>query len=80
MAHSRGGRGERPARDAHEGLRSLFMVDVFETLPHEELINLAELCEPAEYRAGGVIFRPETPSDRLYVLEQGRVRIYRTGP
>src|SRR3712207_8226098 len=56
------------------------MVDVFETLPHEELTNLAELCKPTEYRAGEVIFHTETASDRVYVLEQGRVRIYRTGP
>ena len=68
------------AREAHERSRHLFMVDVFETLPHEELTNLAELCKPTEYRAGEVIFHPETASDRVFVLEQGRVRVYRTGP
>jgi CRP/FNR family transcriptional regulator len=56
------------------------MVDVFETLPDEELAKLAELCKPRKYRAGQVIFRPETASDRVYVLESGRVRIYRIGP
>jgi CRP/FNR family transcriptional regulator len=56
------------------------MVDVFETLPHEELAKLAELCKPRKYRAGQVIFRPETASDRVYVLESGRVRLYRIGP
>lgn len=56
------------------------MVDVFETLPHEELTALAGLCEPVEYGAGATIFHPETDSRRVYVLEQGRVRIYRTGP
>jgi len=72
--------GERPARDAHERLRRLFMVDVFETLPHEELTILAELCEPVEYGAGDAIFHPETESDRVYLIEQGRVRIYRATP
>ena len=67
-------------REAHERSRHLFMVDVFETLPHEELTNLAELCKPTEYRTGEVIFHPETASDRVFVLEQGRVRVYRTGP
>jgi len=56
------------------------MVDVFETLPHEELINLAELCDPHDYRGGQVIFRPESASDKIYVLESGRVRVYRIGP
>ena len=55
------------------------MVDVFETLPQEELTALAEQCEPVEYGAGEAIFYPESDSDRLYVLEDGRVRIYRTG-
>ena len=82
MTHRRRGRGkdEHPARQAHERLRHLFMVDVFETLPHEELAGLAQLCKPTIYRAGEVIFDPETVSDRVYVLEQGRVHIYRTGP
>ena len=61
-------------------MRRLFMVDVFETLPHEELTILAELCEPLEYGAGDAIFHPETESDRVYLIEQGRVRIYRSGP
>ncbi len=73
-------RGKRTARDAHQRSRRLFMVDVFETLPYEELDALAGLCEPTEYEAGEAIFRPQSESDRVYVLEQGRVRIYRTGP
>jgi CRP/FNR family cyclic AMP-dependent transcriptional regulator len=73
-------KGKHSARDAHERLRRLFMVDLFETLPHEELTVLAELCEPRKYRAGEEVFHPETASDRIYVLEQGRVRLYRTGP
>ena len=73
-------KGEHSARDTHERLGRLFMVDVFETLPHEELTILAELCKPVEYGVGEEIFHPDTASDRIYVLEQGRVRLYRTGP
>ncbi len=81
MVDRRTGKAEdgRPARDARGRPRLLFMVDVFETLPQEELTALAEQCEPVEYGAGEVIFYPESDSDRLYVLEDGRVRIYRTG-
>lgn len=73
-------RSKHIARDTHENPRRLFMVDVFETLPHEELTALAGLCKPAEYGVGEEIFHPQTESDRVFVLEQGRVRIYRTGP
>ena len=50
VEHSRRGRGrgERPARGAQRRLRHLSVVDVFETLPHEELAKLAELCKPRD--------------------------------
>ena len=70
---------ERPARAVRGRPRLLFMVDVFETLPQEELTALAERCDLVEYGAGEAIFYPESDSDRVYVLEDGRVRIYRTG-
>jgi CRP/FNR family cyclic AMP-dependent transcriptional regulator len=60
--------------------RLLSMVDVFETLPREELMVLAGLCQPAAYEAGEGVFWPETSSERVFVLEEGRVRLYRTGP
>lgn len=80
MARGRSGGGKQPASAARERPRRLFMVDLFETLPHEELAVLAELCEPVEYGAGERIFRPGTDADRVYVLEEGRVRIYTKVP
>ena len=70
---------ERPAWAARGRSRLLFMVDVFETLPQEELTALAEQCELVEYGAGETIFYPESDVDSVYVLEDGRVRIYRMG-
>jgi CRP/FNR family transcriptional regulator, cyclic AMP receptor protein len=63
-----------------ERLRLLSMVDIFETLPREELIALAGLCRLAAYETGENIFVPETDTGRVFVLEEGRVRLYRTGP
>lgn len=73
--------GGRPAAvPAEKRLRLLSMVDVFETLPSEELIVLADLCSLAEYETGESIFVPQTDAERIFVLEEGRVRLYRTGP
>jgi CRP-like cAMP-binding protein len=73
--------GGRPAAVPEaKRLRLLSMVDVFETLPPEELMALVELCRLAAYETGESIFVPETDTERIYVLEEGRVRLYRTGP
>ncbi|MDP9425704.1 MAG: Crp/Fnr family transcriptional regulator [Actinomycetota bacterium] len=59
-------------------MRLLSEVDVFETLPHEELLDLTRVCRPARYGAGETIFEPETASKKVFVLEEGQVRTYRT--
>ena len=61
-------------------LRLLSGVDVFETLPQEELLSLARVCKPARYEAGRTIFEPETSTRKVFVLEEGQVRTYRTDP
>ena len=55
------------------------MVDVFEALRREELEALARSCRLVEYATGETIFEPEAGAERVYVLEEGRVRLYRVG-
>jgi len=78
--HSRQEGGRPTAVEAEERIRLLSMVDVFETLPREELAALAGLCQLYEYRIGERVFGPETGSESVYVLEKGRMRLYRAGP
>ncbi len=59
-------------------MRLLSEVDVFEMLPHEELLDLTRVCRPARYGTGETIFEPETASKKVFVLEEGQVRTYRT--
>ena len=40
-----------------------------------ELRQVAGFLHPMRYRAGEQIFRANTPSDRLYLLERGQVRL-----
>jgi CRP-like cAMP-binding protein len=60
-------------------IRNLSMVDVFEALPREELGALVRSCRLAEYTTGETVFGPEAGVERLFVLEEGRVRLYRVG-
>ena len=59
-----------------EKVRLLSMVDVFETLPEEELEELAHLAKDASYERGESLPEPKEGGQKLYVLKEGRVQLY----
>jgi CRP/FNR family transcriptional regulator, cyclic AMP receptor protein len=54
----------------------LSMVDVFESLPEEELEKLSRLARDASYERGEVLPEPQEGGEKLYVLKEGRVQLY----
>jgi len=54
----------------------LSMVDVFETLPEEELEELAHLAQDASYERAESLPEPQEGGEKLYVLKEGRVQLY----
>ena len=59
-----------------EKVHLLSMVDVFESLPKEELEKLALLARDASYERGEVLPEPQEGGEKLYVLKEGRVQLY----
>jgi len=59
-----------------EKVHLLSMVDVFESLPKEELEKLALLARDASYEQGEVLPEPQEGGEKLYVLKEGRVQLY----
>jgi CRP/FNR family transcriptional regulator, cyclic AMP receptor protein len=59
-----------------EKVHLLSMVDVFESLPEEELKKLARLARDASYERGEVLPEPQEGGEKLYVLKEGRVQLY----
>lgn len=55
----------------------LSRISLFAETPAEELLVVAEVCKPAAYSAGEVIFRPGDPAEKLYLIERGEVEILR---
>ena len=51
----------------------------FSELPKEALIELASQLEQVEITAGTVVIHEGEPAGSMYVIEDGRVRAYRTG-
>ena len=52
-------------------------VDVFATIPTEQLSHLAAIADEASYAPGELIYKYEEPSDALYVVLDGTVRLHR---
>jgi CRP/FNR family transcriptional regulator, cyclic AMP receptor protein len=60
-----------------EEVKMLSMVDILEPLSEEELEELARRCPDRSIEASEFLYSPDDPSERLFVLKRGKVRIYR---
>ena len=63
-----------------ERIRLLSLVDIFEPLSTEEIEQLNKQLPSIHLERGEIFYTPEERSERLFVLERGKVRIYRTTP
>lgn len=54
-------------------------VDVFDDVPSEQLAYLAAIAEEVSYLKDEVIYRRSEPSDALYLVLQGGVRLHQDG-
>jgi CRP/FNR family transcriptional regulator, cyclic AMP receptor protein len=58
-------------------VRLLSMVDVFESLVRQELVELAHRARDTHLERGEVLGKPqEEGNEELYVLKEGRVQLY----
>ena len=60
--------------------RLLQSTPIFRKIPPEDRARLAPLARVQEYRRGEQIFAEGSPSDRLYVIASGRVKVFKTTP
>jgi CRP-like cAMP-binding protein len=58
----------------------LSAVELFEGLPADELEHLARLMTPFDEPVGAALFKEGDPSDGLYLLTSGALRVVRPGP
>ncbi len=54
-------------------------VDVFAEIPSEQLSYLAVIAEELTFSAEEIVYKSDEPSDALYVVLEGRVRLHRGG-
>ncbi len=63
-----------------EKLRLLSMVDILEPLSREEIRELSHRIPDTHVEQGRILYTPQEKSEALFMLKEGRVRIYRVGP
>lgn len=63
-----------------ERIRLLSLVDIFEPLSQEEIERLNGRLPDRHLENGEIFYGPEDPSERLFILQKGKVRIFRTTP
>ena len=63
-----------------ERIRLLSMVDVFEPLSAEEIENLNGQLPDRHLEQGEMLYTPEDRSERLFMLQKGKIRVFRTTP
>lgn len=61
-----------------ERIRLLSMVDIFESLSREEIERLNGQLPDVRLEPGEVFYHPHDRSEKLFVLQRGRVRVYKT--
>jgi CRP/FNR family cyclic AMP-dependent transcriptional regulator len=62
---------------SEEKVRLLARAEVFEPLSFKEIEELSWRLPDAAFEPGEVLYSPEQPSRMLFILREGRVRVYR---
>lgn len=63
-----------------EKVRLLSLVDVLEPLLEEEIAGLIQRIPSTHLEKGQVFYTPEDRSEALFLLKNGRVRVYKVAP
>ena len=53
--------------------------DIFSVMSHEEMEKLASLSTMCEFKKGATIYLLDEPSEHVYLLKEGTIKISRLG-
>jgi CRP/FNR family transcriptional regulator len=62
---------------SEERIRFLSMVDLLESLPEEDIEQIERQLSDISLEAGEIFYTPLDRSQRLFMLQKGRVRVYK---
>ncbi len=68
--------------DVHKSNKQGYLkkVDIFQDLTHEEIQAFAQRLSMRQVEAGTIFYMPDEPTEVLFILKMGRVRLYHLSP
>ncbi|QNE18274.1 Crp/Fnr family transcriptional regulator [Kribbella qitaiheensis] len=69
-----------PGGHGADGIWCMAEVDIFADLSATEMEAIAAAAPMKTYPAGDILYSPHQPSQTLFILKKGRVRIFRVAP
>ena len=63
----------------NDEVRMLHSSDILEPLSEEELADFAKNNTDVQLEEGEILFGPEEVGERLFIVKQGRIRLYKVG-
>lgn len=67
-----------PHKPGDVTIREMRVVPIFDRLGSEDIVNLASLTTHKTYKAGTAVFFQDDPSDSLYIIVVGSVKVFQT--
>lgn len=64
----------------HGTLAGLSMVEVFQVLGPQEIRKIERVASTIECRAGKLLYSPNQTGEFVFILEQGKIQLYRMSP
>jgi CRP/FNR family transcriptional regulator, dissimilatory nitrate respiration regulator len=63
-----------------EKMNKIAMIPIFQGLPNDQIKDLAEIAITKQFQRGETVFSEGQPALGFYVVESGRIRIYKISP
>jgi CRP/FNR family transcriptional regulator len=67
-------------QDMEERIKLLSLIDILEPLSEQEIEHLAGQLPDVHLEKGELFYGPEDQTEKLFLLQKGKVRIFRTTP
>ncbi|NLB19884.1 MAG: cyclic nucleotide-binding domain-containing protein, partial [Clostridium sp.] len=62
----------------HKGSACVSLVPIFNHLEEEQMEEISRLTQSVSIKKGEFLYGPEEESSSLYILNQGKIKIYRS--
>jgi CRP-like cAMP-binding protein len=69
--------GQLKRRRARKMLQAFSRMQIFNTLPADEIVHLVSFLKTERAAAGGTVFRQGDPAQKLYFIVSGRAQVFR---